>query len=67
MISLTNTLKELRSEIQRIGRENGSKDEIEKYNQQISTGTDLSMIRQIKRDEYERLDRYIYHNKEKLL
>ena len=67
LISLTNTLKELRSEIQRIGRENGSKDEIEKYNQQISTGTDLSMIRQIKRDEYERLDRYIYHNKEKLL
>ena len=67
LITLTNALKELRSEIQRIGRENGSKDEIEKYNQQISTGTDLSMIRQIKRDEYERLDRYIYHNKEKLL
>lgn len=67
LIALTNSLKELRSEIQRIGRENGSKDEIEKYNQQISTGTDLSMIRQIKRDEYERLDRYIYHNKEKLL
>lgn len=67
LIALTNSLKELRSEIQRIGRENGSKDEIEKYNQQISTGTDLSMIRQIKRDEHERLDRYIYHNKEKLL
>lgn len=67
LITLTNALKELRSEIQRIGRANGSKDEIEKYNQQITTGTSLYSVKQIKRDEYERLDRYIYHNKEKLL
>ena len=67
LITLTNALKELRSEIQRIGRANGSKDEIEKYNQQITTGTSLYSVKQIKRDEYDRLDRYIYSNKEKLL
>lgn len=67
LIALTNSLKELRSEIQRIGRSNGSKDEIEKYNQQITTGTSLYSVKQIKRDEYDRLDRYIYSNKEKLL
>lgn len=67
LITLTNALKELRSEIQRIGRANGSKDEIEKYNQQITIGTSLYSVKQIKRDEYDRLDRYIYSNKEKLL
>ena len=67
LIALANSLKELRSEIQRIGRANGSKDEIEKYNQQITTGTSLYSVKQIKRDEYDRLDRYIYSNKEKLL
>lgn len=67
LIALANSLKELRSEIQRIGRANGSKDEIEKYNQQITTGTSLYSVKRIKRDEYDRLDRYIYSNKEKLL
>lgn len=67
LIEFTNNLYFLRSEIQRIGRENGSMDEIEKYNQLITAGTDMTGIKQTKRDEYERLYRIIYHYKEKLL
>lgn len=67
LIGLANNLRGLRSEIQRIGRENGSPDEIERYNAQITSGADLSKIREIRRDQYEGLNRYIYFNKEKLL
>ena len=67
LIGLANNLRGLRSEIQRIGRENGSPDEIERYNAQITSGADLSKIREIRRDQYERLNRYIYFDKEKLL
>lgn len=67
LIGLANNLRGLRSEIQRIGRENGSPDEIEKYNAQITTGADLSKIKEIKRDQYEGLNRYIYYDKAKLL
>lgn len=67
LIELANNLKGLRSEIQHIGRENGSPDEIERYNAQITSGADLSRIREIRRDQYEGLNRYIYFDKEKLL
>lgn len=67
LIGLANNLRGLRSEIQRIGRENGSPDEIERYNAQITSGADLSKIREIRRDQYEGLNRYIYFDKEKLL
>jgi len=67
LIGFANNLKGLRSEIQRIGRENGSPDEIERYNAQITSGADLSKIREIRRDQYEGLNRYIYFDKEKLL
>lgn len=67
LIDLTNSLKSLRYEIQRIGRENGSPDEIEKYNQQITSGIDINRIRQIPPNENDRLYRYIYHDRGKLL
>lgn len=67
LIELANNLRGLRSEIQRIGRENGSPDEIERYNAQITSGADLSKIREIRRDQYDGLNRYIYFDKEKLL
>lgn len=67
LIGLANNLRGLRSEIQHIGRENGSPDEIERYNAQITSGADLSKIREIRRDQYEGLNRYIYFDKEKLL
>lgn len=67
LTEFANNLYSLRSEIQRIGRENGSPDEIEKYNQLISAGTGMAEINQTKRDEYERLYRIVYHYKDKLL
>jgi hypothetical protein len=67
LIELANNLRGLRSDIQHIGRENGSPDEIERYNAQITSGSDLSNIKEIRRDQYEGLNRYIYFNKEKLL
>lgn len=67
LIGLANNLRGLRSEIQHIGKENGSPDEIERYNAQITNGADLSKIKEIRRNQYEGLNRYIYYDKEKLL
>lgn len=57
LIDLTNSLKSLRYEIQRIGRENGSPDEIEKDNRQITTWLE---IHQIPRHDNDRLSHELY-------
>lgn len=58
MILFVRQMKLLRSEIQRIGRENGYPDEIEKDNRQISTWLE---IQQIPRHDNDRLSHEIFH------
>lgn len=67
LITFANLLNSLRYEIQRIGTENGSQDQIVKYNAQMSDMSDLDQVRNVKRDQYESLYRYIYFDRSKLL
>lgn len=67
LITFANLLNSLRYEIQRIGTENGSQDQIVKYNAQMSDMSDLDQVRNVKRDQYENLYRYIYFDRSKLL
>lgn len=60
-------LKSLRYEMQRIGKENGSTDEIVKYNQILTKGIDITDIRQVSQNDREMLYRAVYHNRQELL
>lgn len=57
LISMTRQLKAVRGDMQRIGRENGSQDEIEKGNRQITTWLE---IHQIPRHDNDRLSHELY-------
>lgn len=57
LITMTRQLKAVRGEMQRIGRENGSPDEIEKGNRQITTWLE---IHQIPRHDNDRLSHELY-------
>lgn len=57
LIAMTRQLKAVRGEMQRIGRENGSPDEIEKDNRQITTWLE---IHQIPRHDNDRLSHELY-------
>lgn len=67
LTELTNRLKAIRYTMQRIGKENGSTDEIIKYNQNITKGIDINGIRQIPQNDREMIYRAIYHNRQELL
>lgn len=67
LTELTNRLKAIRYTMQRIGKENGSTDEIVKYNQNITKGIDINGIRQISQNDREMIHRAIYHNRQELL
>lgn len=67
LTELTNCLKSIRNAMQRIGKENGSTDEIVKYNQNITKGMDINGIRQIPQNDREMIYRTIYHNRQELL
>lgn len=67
LITFANILQSLRYELQQIGKENGSPDQIIQYNAQMSDMSDLDKVRNVKRDQYESLNRYIYFDRTKLL
>lgn len=67
LTELTNRLKSIRNAMQRIGKENGSTDEIVKYNQNITKGIDINGIKQIPQNDREMIYRAIYHNRQELL